>query len=238
MKEIGRARVFEKKILLVDDDMTILNMLEVILKKEQFQNVSKARNGVEAIRIQEEIKPDIIILDIMLPDIDGYEVCKKIRNSSMVPIIFLSAKTEELDKILGYALGGDDYICKPFSNKELVLKIKAILKRQEYYSTIHKHKEYNFGKFTLSFEQQVLKKGEKIVPLTSKEYGVLEYLIINRNITVSKERLIENVWGAEYDGLDNTVMVHIRHLREKIEDVPSKPRFIKTIKGRGYLFEE
>lgn len=229
--------MFEKKILLVDDEAAILNMLEVVLKKEQFKNVYRAKNGTEAIRKQEEIKPDLIVLDIMLTDMDGYEVCKTIRMNSMVPIIFLTAKTEELDKLLAYTLGGDDYITKPFSIKEFVLKIKAILKRQEYYLSDHNNKEYHFGQFTLSFEQKVLKEGEKIVPLTSKEYAVLEYLVINRNITVSKDRLIENIWDSEYDGLDNTVMVHIRHLREKIEENPSEPRFIKTIKGRGYLFE-
>lgn len=229
--------MFEKKILLVDDDAAIRNMLDVVLKKEQFKNVYKAKSGTEAIRRQEEIKPDLIVLDIMLPDMDGYEVCKTIRMNSMVPIIFLTAKTEELDKLLAYTMGGDDYITKPFSTKELVLKIKAILKRQEYYLSNPNSKEYHFGSFILSFEQKVLKNGGKIVLLTSKEYAVLEYLIINRNITVSKERLIENIWDSEYDGLDNTVMVHIRHLREKIEENPSEPRFIKTIKGRGYLFE-
>lgn len=230
--------IWEKKILLVDDEPAIINMLEVLLKKEQFKNVYKAMNGHEAIQLQETVKPDLIVLDVMLPDMDGYEVCKTIRSKSMVPILFLSAKSEEVDKLISYALGGDEYMTKPFSTKELVAKITAILKRQEYYeNTKSSENVYRFGEYSLFWDMRVLKKADDVVPLTAKEYMLLEYLILNENITISKEKLAENVWGNEYDGYDNTVMVHIRHLREKIEENPSQPKFIKNIKGRGYVFE-
>lgn len=230
--------IWDKKILLVDDDPAIINMLEIILKKEQFKNVYKAMTGRDAIKLQEQLQPNLIVLDVMLPDMDGYEVCKTVRGKSMVPILFLSAKTEELDKLVSYAMGGDEYITKPFSTKELVAKITAILKRQEYYENSQKNeKPYHFGEYSLHWDTRILKKEDKVVPLTAKEYAVLEYLVLNENITISKEKLVENVWGCEYDGYDNTVMVHIRHLREKIEADPSSPQYIKNIKGRGYVFE-
>lgn len=230
--------IWEKKILLVDDDPAIINMLEIILKKEQFKNVYKAMNGRDAIQMQEQLQPDLVVLDVMLPDMDGYEVCKSIRGKSMVPILFLSAKMDELDKLVSYAMGGDEYMTKPFSTKELVAKIKAILKRQEYYESSQKNEKiYRFGEYSLYWDTRILKKADEVVSLTAKEYAVLEYLVLNENITISKEKLVENVWGCEYDGYDNTVMVHIRHLREKIEADPSSPRYIKNIKGRGYVFE-
>ena len=230
--------IWEKKILLVDDEPSILKMLEIILKKEQFENVYKAKNGREAIRLQEEEQPDLIILDVMLPDMDGYEVCKEIRSKSMVPILFLSAKSEEVDKLISYALGGDEYMTKPFSTKELIAKITAILKRQEYYEgTKNEGSVYHFGEYSLFWNTRILKKAEEVVPLTAKEYTLLESLIKNEGITIRKEKLVEQVWGNEYEGYDNTVMVHIRRLREKIEEDPSQPKFIKNIKGRGYVFE-
>lgn len=228
----------EKKILLVDDDKSIINMLEVLLKKEQFSRIFKAETGDEAIKKAREINPDVIVLDIMLPDMDGYEVCKQIRMDSMVPILFLSAKSDEVDKLVSYAMGGDDYVTKPFSPKELIARIKAILKRQEYYSRAASgENSFVFDDFCLHYDKKQLQKNGIEVPLTAKEYAVLEYLVINRNITISKDKLVENVWDCDYEGFDNTVMVHIRHLREKMELDPSTPRYIKTVKGRGYVFE-
>lgn len=230
--------IWDKKILLVDDDPAIINMLEVVLKKEQYKKIYKAMTGRDAIRLSGEVQPDLIILDIMLPDIDGYEVCKTIRTNSMVPILFLSAKSDEVDKLVSYAMGGDDYIMKPFSPKELVARITATLKRQEYYNQQGKSENtYNFGEFCLHFDKKQLQKDAGSIPLTAKEYAILEYLVLNRNITISKDKLVENVWDSDYEGFDNTVMVHIRHLREKIEKDPSQPVFIKTVKGRGYVFE-
>ena len=227
-----------KKILIVDDDISVLNMLEVVLRKEKFKDIYKAVSGKEAIELNRKMKFDIILLDIMLPDTNGYEVCSQIRNISMVPIIFISAKAEETDKLISFAMGGDDYIIKPFSSKELVARINAILKRKEYYESANSKKHiFEFEDYFMDFDRQELYKNQNIVDLTLKEYMLLSYLINNENITVSKEQIVKNVWGEEYDGCDNTVMVHIRHLREKIEDNPSKPNLIKTVKGRGYRFE-
>ena len=173
----------------------------------------------------------------MLPDFDGYEICRKIRERSMVPIIFLSARSDESDKLISYAMGGDEYFTKPFSPKELLAKITAMLKRQSYYDDKGANdNRYSFGSFVLDFEKKLLFKDGKEVILTAKEYSLLEYLIINRNITLSKDKLMSSVWNMDYQGYDNTVMFHIHNLREKIEEDPSDPRFIRTVKGRGYIF--
>ena len=230
---------YNKKILLVDDDESILLMIETVLRKEGYTNIYTASCGEDALQSAQSISPDLILLDIMLPDFDGYEVCKNIRLQSMIPILFLSAKSDEVDKLLSYAMGGDEYITKPFSPKELLAKIKAILVRQQYYeSKMQEKRTYSFGKFVLDMDKMILLCNGHNIPLTAKEYALLEYLILNRNVTISKEKILGNIWGVDYDGYDNTVMVHIRHLREKIEDHPSNPIYIKTVKGRGYVFEE
>nr|WP_330387880.1 response regulator transcription factor [Anaerobium acetethylicum] len=228
-----------KKILLVDDEMAIKNLLEVVLRKEQFTDILKASTGLEAVEICRNEDPDIIILDIMLPDIDGFEVCRRIREFSIAPVLFLSAKSEEVDKLVSFAIGGDDYITKPFSPKEVVAHVKAMIRRISYYEGKCSKKEngIRFGKYMLDFDKQELFKNQSPVQLTAKEYLLLSYLIENRNITISKEQIVQQVWGNAYEGYDNTVMVHVRHLREKIEEDPSNPAFLKTIKGRGYRFE-
>lgn len=228
-----------KKVLLVDDEMAIKNLLEVVLRKEQFTHILKAATGLEAVEICRNENPDIIILDIMLPDIDGFEVCRRIREFSIAPVLFLSAKSEEVDKLVSFAIGGDDYITKPFSPKEVVAHIKAMIRRISYYEGKYEKQENRtlFGGYVLDFDKQELFKNQSPVQLTTKEYLLLSYLIENCNITISKEQIVERVWGACYEGYDNTVMVHVRHLREKIEENPSKPAYIKTIKGRGYRFE-
>lgn len=230
--------IYAKKILVVDDDISILNMMDVVLKKEQFREVYKAMNARDALQQARETSPDLIVLDIMLPDSDGYEVCKRIREFSMAPIIFLSAKNEETDKLVSFAVGGDEYLTKPFSPKELVARIRVSLRRQIYYENINREsKEYYFGSgYCLDMETKTLWKQKEIVPLTAKEYALLEYLVMNRDITLTKEALVQKVWESDYEGFDNTVMVHIRHLREKIEDDPANPCLIKTVKGRGYYF--
>ena len=226
-----------KKILLVDDDESIISLIETVLNKEGYSKVFKAGSGKEALQSIDGIRPDLIVLDVMLPDFDGYEICRKIRERSMVPIIFLSARSDESDKLISYAMGGDEYITKPFSPKELLAKITAMLKRQSYYDDKGANdKRYSFGSFVLDFEKKLLFKDGKEVILTAKEYSLLEYLIINRNITLSKDKLLSSVWNMDYQGYDNTVMVHIHNLREKIEEDPSDPRFIRTVKGRGYMF--
>ncbi len=228
---------YSKKILVVDDDESILLMIETVLKKEGYTNIQKASNAKSAVDMTKQAIPDLIILDVMLPDLDGYAVCKEIRTYSMVPIIFLSARSDESDKLISYALGGDEYMTKPFSPKELVAKISAMLTRQEYYEKhTEKSRKYEFGEYLLDTSRKLLLKNGRNIEITAKEYKLLEYFLENKNITLSKEKLLNNVWEMDYDGYENTVMVHIRHLREKIEEDPSNPVYLKTVKGRGYIF--
>lgn len=229
--------IVEAKILLVDDEEDILKLLETVLLKEGFTNILKADNGNTAIEICKKDKPDIIVLDIMLPDMEGYDVCKKIREISMTPIIFLSAKSDELDKLLSFALGGDDYITKPFSPKEVAYRIKAILKREQYHIQ-HESSVLKTGNLEISEGEGLVKKEGRELQLTAMEFKLLVYLVKNKNIVLSKSQIVENVWCSEYDGFDNTLMVHIRHLREKIEDDAANPRHIQTIKKMGYRFVE
>ncbi len=230
---------YNKKILIVDDDAGILRMLDTVLRKAGYTHIYKASSGEEAVRMATSLSPDLVLLDVMLPDVDGYEVCKNIRLHSMVPILFLSAKSDEVDRLLSYAMGGDAYLTKPFSPRELLAKIKAILVRQQYYETDGKAPNtYAFGKFVLDMDKMMLFCDGKNVPLTAKEYALLEYLVRNKNVTISRKKLLETIWDVDYDGYDNTVMVHIRHLREKIEENPSEPIYIQTVKGRGYVFAD
>lgn len=233
--------MYQKKILLVDDEEAILNLLETILRKENFKNIYTASNGNEAIKICDKIQPDIIVLDIMLPDMTGHDICKKIRTNSMIPIIFLSAKSEELDRVMSFAIGGDDFISKPFSPREVVARITSILNREAYYQNVYnvktKNQTISFGNCILDIDKREVSKNGFYIDLTAKEYLLLEYLIENRNKTISKQQILDKVWGCDFEGYENTVMVHIRKIREKVEDNPSQPIFIKTIKGRGYRFE-
>lgn len=229
--------MLNKKILLVDDEIDILEMMEIVLKKEGFKKVIKTTTGKGAIEECQNNNPDIIVLDIMLPDIDGYEVCKKIRETSMVPIVFLSAKDEEIDKLLSFALGGDDYITKPFSPKEVAYRIKAILKREHFYK--EKSTEWiQIGNLRISEEKGYVQKDGETIQLTAMEFKLLVYLAKNKGIILSKSQIIEQVWGNDFEGFDNTLMVHIRHLREKIENEPANPYYIQTIKKLGYKFAE
>ncbi|WP_315080846.1 response regulator transcription factor [uncultured Clostridium sp.] len=227
------------KILIVDDEIEILKLLETVLKKEGFSNIYTAQTSREGLTEFKRVKPDLIILDIMLPDGDGYEMCKEIRSTSNVPILFLSAKTEELDKILGFAIGGDDYITKPFSPKEVAFRIKAHLRRVSYNNEISnenntEEKIIKFGPYVLNESRAELMKNDKVIELTAKELKILSLLAHNQNQIISKEKLWDKVWGEDYFGFDNTIMVHIRKLREKIEDDSSNPKYILTVRGLGY----
>ncbi|MGN2348953.1 response regulator transcription factor [Clostridium cagae] len=227
------------KILIVDDEIEILKLLETVLKKEGFNNVYTAKTLKEGLAEFNRVKPELVILDIMLPDGDGYEICKDIRSKSNVPILFLSAKTEELDKILGFAIGGDDYITKPFSPKEVAFRVKAHLRRVNYNNenlneNNTEEKIIKFGPYVLNESRAELIKDSKTIELTAKELKILSLLAHNQNQIISKEKLWDKVWGEDYFGFDNTIMVHIRKLREKIEDDSSNPKYILTVRGLGY----
>lgn len=228
--------LLEKRILIVDDEKDITELLEEVLHKDGFKNIHKASNGREAINLCQTYRPDAIILDIMLPDIDGIEVCRKIREFSYCTILFLSSRNDDIDKILALSSGGDDYVTKPFSPREVVFRIKAQLRRQLYDSSLKSGAGQQIMIDDLEIDidgSRVYKKGIEL-ELTAREFGLLRYLAENPNKIISKERLYEQVWGEDSVGCDNVVMVHIRHIREKVEDDPANPKLLQTVKGLGY----
>ncbi len=227
----------KKKILIIDDEEDILKLLSMVLRKEGFENIYTAEDAESGFDLFGRVNPDIILLDIMLPDEEGYEVCKKIRKTSNVPILFISAKTEEIDRVLGFALGGDDYITKPFSTKEVAYRIKAQLRRSGYNDEEeNKNTVLNLGVFQIDEEKIEVRKNGELIELKPKEYKMFLYMAKHPNQIMSKEKLCSEVWGEDYIGFDNTIMVHIRRLREKIEEDASNPKYIVNVKGLGYKF--
>ena len=224
----------EYKIMIVDDEPDILDLLEKALNIEGFDDIIKIDNGMTAVDTFRKIHPDIIILDVMLPDIDGYAVCKQIRQFSHCPILFLSSKNDELDKILGLAVGGDDYVTKPFSPKEVAYRVKAQLRRCAYRQGPTNSEPIKIGALTIDTDGCRATKDGKDMELTAREFEILQYLAENKGRVISRERLYEAIWNEDSFGCDNTVMVHIRHLREKLENDPTLPQYIITMKGLGY----
>jgi len=225
----------DSKILLVEDDEAINNMIKKSLIKEGYKvsNVFDGQGALDAWK-NEEFK--LIILDIMLPNIDGIEVMRRIRLKSMVPILMVSAKAEECDKVIGLGLGADDYLVKPFSIAELMARVKAQLRRYMYYNpnedTTKNIIEYGEIKLDLN-NYSIIKKG-KTINLRLKEYEIIKLFFENTNKVFTKAQIFNSVWGEEYMGDDNTVMVHIRRVRNKIEDNPDEPKIIETVWGIGY----
>ncbi len=226
----------EKNILVVDDEQNIVNIIKYNLKKEGY-NVLTAENGQEALEVFKKSNPDLILLDIMMPVLDGYEVCKKIRETSNVPIIMLTSRAEEVDKVLGLELGADDYVTKPFGVRELLARVKANLRRTSAAGSDDKNSNIiAFGKIKIDLDKfEVTKDGEKI-DLTFREFELLKFLAQQKAQVFSREALLEKVWGYEYYGDVRTVDVTVRRLREKIEDNCSKPEIILTKRGVGYFF--
>ena len=224
------------EILIVDDEIELLNLLKMVLIKEGFENIYTAQNGKEAINLFEELNPDLAILDVMLPDMDGYDICKIIRKTSIIPVLFLSAKGEELDRVMGLAIGADDYITKPFSPKEVALRVKIQLtKSMMINSNNSKEKEKIIATpFEIDEEMMEVRKNGELIELKPKEYKMFVYMLKHKNQIISKERFCDEVWGDDFIGFDNTIMVHIRKLREKLEENPSKPEYILNVKGLGY----
>ena len=225
----------EKKILLVDDEKDILTILETVLVKEGFQHIYKASTGKDAIEQAKLLNPSLIVLDIMLPDIEGYEVCQKIREFTYAPILFLSAKSDDVDKLLGLGVGGDDYITKPFSPKEVAYRIKAQFRRMGYLNQVDNSK-MTFGEITIDQVKGEVKKAEEIISLTALEYQLLLFFTRHPNQILSKATITENVWGNDFDGNDNALMVHIHDLRQKLEKDPANPKYFVTQRGLGYKF--
>ena len=230
------------KILVVEDDRTLLDVLQYNLLKEGYRVVTAA-DGLQAIKAARSEPPDIIILDIMLPKLDGFEVCRILRKEMTTPILMLTAKTEEIDKVVGLELGADDYLTKPFSLRELLARIRAMLRRAEMMKQEASPDEetmlpvIKIGNLEIDFAHHRVSRGKAIVGLSRKEFNLLAFLAKNHGQVFGRDYLMEKVWGYDYVGDIRTVDVHIRWLRQKIEDDPSHPAHLLTVRGVGYKFE-
>lgn len=225
-----------KKILVVDDEKPISDIVKFNLSKEGYE-VFTAFDGEEAVEMVSEVEPDLILLDLMLPKMDGLEVCREVRKNYDTPIIMVTAKDSEIDKVLGLELGADDYVTKPFSNRELVARVKANLRRHG--STSAKveeenNNELNIGVLTIHPDAYVVSKRGETIELTHREFELLHYLAKHIGQVMTREHLLQTVWGYDYFGDVRTVDVTVRRLREKIEDNPSHPTWLVTRRGVGY----
>ncbi len=225
----------EKKVLVVDDDTNICELLRLYLAKDGY-TIKLAYNGMDAVTYFNQFKPDLILLDIMLPKMDGWQVLKEIRKTSNVPVIMISAKGETFDKVLGLELGADDYIVKPFETKEVMARVKAVLRRSLNITSASTNKEVIYDNLVVNLTTYVLKVMEKIVEVPPKELELLFHLANNPNRVYTRSQLLDEVWGFEYFGDSRTVDVHIKRIREKVDGV-SKLWKLKTVWGVGYKFE-
>ncbi|EPN1152706.1 response regulator YycF [Listeria innocua] len=227
----------EKKILVVDDEKPIADIVKFNLNKEGF-DVYCAYDGDEALELIEEVQPDLILLDIMLPGRDGIEVCREVRKKYDMPIIMVTAKDSEIDKVIGLELGADDYVTKPFSNRELIARVKANLRRHSQVSSNAAEEEENseleIGSLIIHPDAYVASKRGETIELTHREFELLHYLAKHMGQVMTREHLLQTVWGYDYFGDVRTVDVTVRRLREKIEDNPSHPAWLVTRRGVGY----
>lgn len=228
----------KETILIVDDEKEIRKLIEIYLRNEGY-NTLVAENGEEALKLLADNEIDLIVLDVMMPKMDGIEACLKIRQERNMPIIMLSAKSEDMDKIMGLTTGADDYLTKPFNPLELVARIKSQLRRYIVFNDTRPLKKslIQVDGLSIDIETHEVKVNGEEVKLTPREFNILQLLAQNRGIVFSTEKIYENVWGEEFFGSDNTVMVHIRKIREKVEEDSRNPRYIKTVWGVGYKFE-
>lgn len=228
-----------KKILVIEDEPNIRELILYNLKTNGYEAVA-AEDGIMGITMVHREKPDLILLDIMLPEKNGYEICRELRDEgSETPIIIITAKTEETDKVMGLEYGADDYISKPFGIREMMARIKAVLRRYEN-TAEHVRKDssdtvLSVGDLTINVDRHEVREGDRVIDLTLKEFELLKYLVENRGRVFSRDQLLNNVWGINYVGETRTVDVHIRHLRQKLSDGEhDDSRYIETIRGKGY----
>jgi two-component system, OmpR family, alkaline phosphatase synthesis response regulator PhoP len=226
-----------KKILVVDDESAILQTLRFNLERSGYL-VATAGDGRSAVALAASDRPDLIIMDIMLPVLDGIEACREIRKSSGVPIIMLTAKDQEIDKVLALELGADDYVTKPFSLHEFLARIKARLRRQNGGADGMRDEAISAGEIVIDPSRQSLVVRGKQVAVAPKEFSLLHVLMENRGRVVTRQTLLDKVWGYDFEGEHQTISVHVRWLREKVEIDPNNPRHIITIRSRGYMFKE
>lgn len=228
-----------KKIVVVDDERPIADILEFNLEKEGYE-VHCAYDGNDALELILDVVPDIVLLDIMLPGMDGMEVCREVRKKHDMPIIMLTAKDSEIDKVLGLELGADDYVTKPFSTRELIARVKANLRRNVEPASKEKEPESNkiqIKNITVIPEAFAIKKYDKDIDLTHREFELFNYLAQHLSQVMTREHLLETVWGYDYFGDVRTVDVTVRRLREKVEDDPSHPEYLMTRRGVGYYIQ-
>ena len=231
-----------KRILVVEDDETLLDVLRYNLAKEGYDVVS-AVDGVQALELARSERPDLIILDIMLPKLDGFEVCRILRKDMTTPILMLTAKVEEVDKVLGLGIGADDYMTKPFSVRELLARVRAMLRRTEMLKEKPSFEEeavppmIKIGNLAIDLARHQVSLGDSILDLSPKEFELLVFLARNRGRAFTRDYLLEKVWGYDYVGDTRTVDVHIRWLRRKLEADPAHPQRLLTVRGFGYKLE-
>ncbi len=224
-----------KEILIIDDDNDLSFIISEMLESYGF-SVTTAGSGEEAFSLLSNHTYHLILLDINLPDTTGLELCKELRKVSQVPVIFASARTSENDRITGFDTGGDDYLPKPYSMKELLARVNALIRRT--YGFTEQEKTITFGNISVNITSRSVSKNGEVISLSLREFDLLAYLCEHKNIAVSKEKLLSEVWGAFSEVEPSTLPVHIRWLREKLEENPAKPEYIKTVYKIGYILEE
>jgi len=224
------------RILLVDDEPIVREVVEQYLRQEGFL-VEVAADGAAALRRFAEARPDLVLLDLMLPGIDGLEVCRRIRIQSNVPIIMLTAKSDEMDTVIGLSVGADDYVAKPFSPRELVARVKAVLRRASTPAPADDGDPLHYGALTIRPDRRQVDIAGRPVELTAREFDLLVFLASHPGQVFSRDELLDKVWDWAFASDGGTVTVHIRRLRQKIESEPERPRYVKTVWGVGYKFE-
>ena len=229
------------KIAVIEDDRNLADLLKYNLSREGFTVVTAA-DGLTGLAMIRREKPDVVISDVMMPGMDGFELTRALRAESTAPVLLLTARSEEIDKVLGLELGADDYLSKPFSMRELVARVKAMLRRLEMTAGLETETPagttLRLGELELDAERHRLTSNGREVELTPREFDLLSFLMTNRGRVFSRQALVDRVWGLDYPGDDRTVDVHIRWLRQKIEADPARPRHLVTVRGVGYKFEE
>ena len=234
----------KKKILVVDDEVSLQETLTYKLEKEGYQ-VEVAGDGLTALELARSTKPDLVILDVMLPGMDGFEVCRTLRQETNIPVLMLTARDDEIDRVVGLEVGADDYLPKPFSMRELIARVKALLRRvrlmrEEIGAAAQEGnlpQIMTFGNLEIDMTRREVRLGGVVVPCKPKEFDLLTFMGQNKGRVLTRELILERVWGWGFVGDSRTVDVHIRWLREKIETVPEKPERIVTVRGAGYRFE-
>lgn len=225
------------RILLVEDESSLFEPLSFLLKREGYE-IEIAESGTQALELFDANEPDLVLLDLMLPGIPGTEVCRQIRITSQVPIIMLTAKDSEVDIVVGLELGADDYVTKPYSTRELLARIRAILRRNASAEDEIDDGVVEVGEIRMDIERHTLTVRGELTPMPLKEFELLEYLMRNSGRVLTRGQLIDRVWGPDYFGDTKTLDVHIKRIRSRVEETPSSPKLLVTVRGLGYRFEE